>query len=198
MSESDDVRRLGEALDQLRAPVPVRDEWRAGVLAAVADEPPPHRQARVLRWMRGGRPIVLHPASGIAAALLFAVLGAGAAVGVLALRGARATAVAAGDAPAIEAAAAERVQVVQFVLVAPNASRVSLVGDFNRWNPDASPLRAEGRGGRWSVTVPLEPGRHLYSFVVDGDLMPDPAAPRAAEDDFGAPNSVVVVSGPAT
>src|SRR5688500_13055179 len=123
MSESDDVRRLGEALDQLRAPVPVRDEWRAGVLAAVADEPPPHRQARVLRWMRGGRPIVLHPVSGIAAALLFAVLGAGAAVGVLALRGERATSVAAGDATGIDAATAERVQVVQFVLVAPNASR---------------------------------------------------------------------------
>jgi hypothetical protein len=34
----------------------------------------------------------------------------------------------------------------------------------------------------------------VYAFVVDGDVTADPAAPRAADDDFGSTNSVVLVS----
>jgi predicted carbohydrate-binding protein with CBM48 len=86
--------------------------------------------------------------------------------------------------------------VVRFVLVAPTASRVSLVGDFNRWNPAALPMRKSHDGSAWTVEVSLVPGRHVYSFMVDGDLAPDPAAPRAAEDDFGVPSSVVLVPRP--
>ena len=85
---------------------------------------------------------------------------------------------------------------VRFVLVAPTATRVSLVGDFNRWNPAALPMRRSHDGSAWMVEVTLVPGRHVYSFVVDGDLAPDPAAPRAAEDDFGVPSSVVLVPRP--
>jgi hypothetical protein len=33
----------------------------------------------------------------------------------------------------------------------------------------------------------------VYAFVVDGDVTADPDAPRAADDDFGSPNSVVLV-----
>jgi hypothetical protein len=44
------------------------------------------------------------------------------------------------------------------------------------------------------VDVPLAPGRHLYAFVVDGTRWtPDPNAPLAPGDDFGAPNSVIMV-----
>jgi 1,4-alpha-glucan branching enzyme len=87
---------------------------------------------------------------------------------------------------------------VRFVLVAPYASRVSLVGDFNRWNPRAMPMRRSADGRAWLLDVPLAAGRHVYSFVVDGDLAPDPTAPRSGDDDFGVPSSVVLVSGPKT
>jgi 1,4-alpha-glucan branching enzyme len=82
---------------------------------------------------------------------------------------------------------------VRFALVAPGASRVSLVGDFNRWDASATPMRQLGDGRLWIVEVPLPPGRHVYAFVVDGDVTPDPSAPRAGEEDFGVPSSVVLV-----
>jgi 1,4-alpha-glucan branching enzyme len=87
---------------------------------------------------------------------------------------------------------------VRFVFVAPYASRVSLVGDFNKWNPAAMPMRRSADGRAWLLDVPLPPGRHVYSFIVDGDLAPDPAAPRAGDDDFGVPSSVVLVAGTKT
>jgi hypothetical protein len=85
---------------------------------------------------------------------------------------------------------------VKFVLVAPQAARVSLVGDFNRWDPAATPMERTPTGGTWSVVVPLSAGRHEYAFVVDGkQWLPDPSAPLAPVDGFGAPNSVVLVGG---
>jgi hypothetical protein len=37
-------------------------------------------------------------------------------------------------------------------------------------------------------------GHHRYSFVVDDSLwVADPTAPRAADNDFGLPNSAIVV-----
>src|SRR5688500_1374340 len=79
---------------------------------------------------------------------------------------------------------------VEFVVLAPGATTVNLVGDFNEWSTTATPLRAAERDGVWSVKVPLPPGRHVYAFVVDGERwMPDPSSPRATSDDFGTPNS---------
>lgn len=85
---------------------------------------------------------------------------------------------------------------VKFVLVAPQAARVSLVGDFNRWDPAATPMERTPTGGTWSVVIPLSAGRHEYAFVVDGkQWLPDPSAPLAPVDGLGAPNSVVLVRG---
>jgi len=81
---------------------------------------------------------------------------------------------------------------VTFALAAPSASRVVLIGDFNDWNPKANPLH---RGARqWSVTLSLKPGRYRYSYVVDGSSwQADPGTPPA-DDEFGAPTSVITVA----
>lgn len=85
-----------------------------------------------------------------------------------------------------------RVARVQFVLVAPRAHRVAVVGDFNDWDTSAAPLTASG--GVWSRQVELPFGRHDYAFVVDGaQWVRDPNAPQAPADEFGAGYSVVVV-----
>ncbi len=83
---------------------------------------------------------------------------------------------------------------IELRLSAP-ASRVVVVGDFNDWDPAATPLRPGTEGGTWSVELRLPPGRYRYTFLVDGRRwVPDPAEPRAADDDFGAPTSVLTVS----
>ena len=85
--------------------------------------------------------------------------------------------------------------VVQFVLVAPSAASVSLVGDFNDWDASTTLMRPVRSGGIWSVTIPLPAGRHRYAFLIDGsEWLADPSAPRAP-DDFGTPSSVVTVGG---
>jgi 1,4-alpha-glucan branching enzyme len=83
-------------------------------------------------------------------------------------------------------------QAVRFEFSAPSARNVSIVGDFNRWQPDA--LRRSA-SGRWEIEIPLTPGRYAYSFVVDGHLAPDPLAPRATSEDFGSPSSIRLVRG---
>ena len=87
------------------------------------------------------------------------------------------------------------VQPVQFVLVAPQAKTVRVVGDFNGWDSRHAAYAAQNRGGGvWSVTAPIPPGHHRYAFLVDDSLwVPDPAAPRVADEDFGLPNSALVV-----
>jgi hypothetical protein len=85
----------------------------------------------------------------------------------------------------------------QFVLDAPRASRVALVGDFNAWDAAATPLARVASSGIWTVTVPLTPGRHTYAFMVDGTtLMLDPRAAAAQDPDFGMASSVVLVGTP--
>jgi len=83
---------------------------------------------------------------------------------------------------------------VTFVFRAPGASRVCLVGDFNGWDADATPLRRAALGDLWTAQVPLQRGLHAYAFVIDGsDWSFDPSAPLAPEATFGRRNSVVVV-----
>lgn len=94
-------------------------------------------------------------------------------------------------ASAVTAATAPREVLVQFRFEAPSASTVSLVGDFTNWAP-ALDMKQSGPGV-WTIVVPLEPGVHSYSFVVDGESwVPDPAAPAIA-DGFGGMNSRIAV-----
>ena len=48
---------------------------------------------------------------------------------------------------------------VHFVVLEPEAQRVSLCGAFNGWSPEATPMIRQ-RDGYWEATVPLPPGRH--------------------------------------
>lgn len=85
---------------------------------------------------------------------------------------------------------------VRFELAAPGAAGVTVVGDFNDWDPHATPMQRAHASATWSVSLPVTRGRHVYGFVVDGRRwVPDPSAPLAPEDDFGSASSVLVVAG---
>jgi len=172
-------RDLERAIATLREPPSLDPAW----VRQVADTAmAPHRSRR-----DGPRGLQLTPLSAVAAAMACMLIGAGATA--LALR-ARETPPAA--APAGIAATTMR---VRFSIEAPAATAVSIVGDFNGWNPTSLPLQRAGDGRTWVVDVPLAPGRYAYSFMVDGKLARDPAAPQARDDDFGSSNSIVMVRG---
>ncbi|MEO7083979.1 MAG: glycogen-binding domain-containing protein [Gemmatimonadaceae bacterium] len=85
----------------------------------------------------------------------------------------------------------------QFTLRSAAAHRVSVVGDFNDWNPKIAPLVRSPDGVLWSTIVPVMPGRHLYGFMVDDSLFVlDPRAPKASDPDLGSEGSVVIVGRP--
>lgn len=83
---------------------------------------------------------------------------------------------------------------VQFVVQAPAAETVHVVGDFNDWQPTI-PLTDPDGDGVWSGRVALAPGVHEYMFVVDGsNWITDPNASSYQDDGFGQRNAVVAVA----
>ncbi len=85
----------------------------------------------------------------------------------------------------------------QFVFQSSRAHRVSLIGDFNGWDPTAAPLTRAAGSGLWSVTLPLTPGRHTYAFLVDdSSFVLDPRAPATRDADLGSKESVIIVGRP--
>jgi hypothetical protein len=181
---------IDEIASELRRPVETDPAAKARIMIAVRGARSGGGVRRVWHWLRAPRTLRVSPLGGLAAAAGI--------VAVLLIRGALApTPRVDGAALAVESGQSQvalKPRVVQFVLVAPAASHVALVGDFNSWDASATPLRQASAQGVWSVTVPLTPGRHIYAFVVDDSKwVPDPSAARAPEDDFGAPNSVIMV-----
>ena len=76
------------------------------------------------------------------------------------------------------------------------AGQVTLVGDFNNWDARATPLEREPGSTLWSVTVPIQRGRHVYAFLVDSVWTIDKRAPVARDPDFGVTGSVILVGRP--
>ena len=55
---------------------------------------------------------------------------------------------------------------VLFAVWAPNAERVSVVGDFNGWDGRVHPMRSRGGSGIWEIFMPeLKPGS-IYKFEI--------------------------------
>ncbi len=177
---------LDVVIDILREPAELKPDLTERVMSEI-DRLPPLGVAAAsrVRWWRRHWTIRLSPVRGLGlaaglAVLLLAVHLAGRPAGPTATPG------------EVRAAAG---RLTQFVLIAPEASAVTVVGDFNDWSVSATPLeRAEG-DGVWHVAVPLVTGRYRYAFVVNGTIWRnDPEAP-VAEEEFGRSNSVVTVGG---
>jgi chromosome partitioning protein len=82
---------------------------------------------------------------------------------------------------------------IAFVTHWPGATSVKLAGDFNGWNPDATPMVSNGRTHVFEAKLRLDPGRYRYRYVVDGRWTNDPHNPHVESNPFGEPNSVVDV-----
>jgi 1,4-alpha-glucan branching enzyme len=74
-----------------------------------------------------------------------------------------------------------------------SAKAVSIVGDFNEWQPEASPMSRQ-YDGSWQTQVALPHGHHQYAFIVDGQLIQDSRAFGAARNAAGQKVSLIAVS----
>lgn len=178
MTRGDDPeldRMLRAVADELRQRAPLRTDLTDWVMVQIRRP----ASVSVFRWLVQARPVPLSPLTGlIAVAASVAIL--------LLARPARA--------PRSEPTPRTPIRLVLF---APRAAAVTVVGDFNDWDPRSTPLHpSRTRAGLWTVDVPLAPGRHEYAFLVDGTRwLNDPTAAREAADEFGTPNSVLTVVG---
>jgi len=87
-------------------------------------------------------------------------------------------------------------RVVEVVFTAPQAATVTIVGDFNGWDPLRTQLVRASHEGLWRARLKLAPGVYQYSFVLDGTVwVSDPLAKSMLADGFGGKNSVIIVDG---
>src|SRR5262245_32667733 len=117
--------QLEQAVNVLRRAEPVSRAWRDQLLAQVPSRVPPRGAVRPRR----GRTLVLWLPLGVAAALSIAV--------------------------GIARSRAQDGTQVHFTVSAPSARQVSLVGDFDGWNPSVHPMRRDAAGTQWVVDVRL-------------------------------------------
>lgn len=89
---------------------------------------------------------------------------------------------------------------VRFAVWAPSAKSVSVVGSFNHWNPDQTPLEPQGNSGIWSMVVSNVAVGDLYQFAIQdaqGNHLPWRADPVAFAAEH-APKRASIVSAPST
>src|SRR5437899_9088351 len=84
-------------------------------------------------------------------------------------------------------------RMTQFAFRAPTARQVSLVGEFNNWDPKAGRMH-KGPDGVWHLSVALKPGRYEYRFLADELWRDDPAAQQKTANSMGTENCVRIVT----
>src|SRR5262249_29176356 len=86
---------------------------------------------------------------------------------------------------------------IAFAVWAPNAERVSVVGDFNHWDGRRHPMRLRIEAGIWEIFIPGLADNAAYKFEILGyggwllPLKPDPFAFRSEQPPHTASRAFV-------
>jgi 1,4-alpha-glucan branching enzyme len=86
-----------------------------------------------------------------------------------------------------------QLHLVDFFCRVPEAKAVSLIGDFNGWDPKAHPMNRMPDGA-WYVRMELPHGHHQYQFLVDGKPMLDPNAMGKVHNERNETVSLIAIS----
>ena len=81
---------------------------------------------------------------------------------------------------------------IQFSFEAADAKKVSLVGEFNNWNPDVDPMQRD-ENGTWTKVKMLSSGNKEYKYQIDDEWVHDPENLRVCSNCFGTLNNVARV-----
>ncbi len=88
------------------------------------------------------------------------------------------------------------IQGVRFAVWAPNARRVSVVGDFNSWDGRRHPMRLRREAGVWEIFIPDLTVGDRYKFEIldgQGNLLAQKADPVARASE-AAPSTASIVA----
>lgn len=82
---------------------------------------------------------------------------------------------------------------VTFEVAPAGHSSIAVVGDFNHWDKNATPLKLRKKDGLFAASVTLDAGRrHEFRYCADGsDWFNDPDADATVPNGFGGENSVL-------
>ncbi|MDE1947353.1 MAG: 1,4-alpha-glucan branching protein GlgB [Burkholderiales bacterium] len=86
-----------------------------------------------------------------------------------------------------------------FAVWAPNARRVSVVGDFNHWNGLCHPMRLRRECGVWELFLPGVGAGARYKFEIvgaGGELLPQKADPYALQAELRPATASIVATMP--
>ena len=81
----------------------------------------------------------------------------------------------------------------EFMLHAPEAGAVYVLGDFNDWQKTETNRLSKLETGHWSGHFNVKKGRHRYKFLVDDEWIRDPHNPQAETNIFGTVDSLLEV-----
>ncbi len=93
----------------------------------------------------------------------------------------------------------EGVDGCSFAVWAPNAARVSVVGDFNHWDGRRHPMRLRRECGVWEIFLPGVAAGARYKFELlagDGQLLPQKVDPYARQAELRPATASVVAALP--
>jgi 1,4-alpha-glucan branching enzyme len=88
---------------------------------------------------------------------------------------------------------------VSFAVWAPNARRVSVVGDFNAWDGRRHPMRLRHEAGVWEIFIPRLKTGEIYKYEIegpDGGVLPLRADPLARATEHPPATASVVAPRP--
>jgi 1,4-alpha-glucan branching enzyme len=94
----------------------------------------------------------------------------------------------------------EGIEGFHFAVWAPNAKRVSVVGNFNNWDGRLNAMRLRRDTGIWEIFLPGITEGHAYKYEIvgiNGEVLPLKADPFARRSEL-RPNNASMTTGPIT
>jgi len=83
--------------------------------------------------------------------------------------------------------------VKEFVLHAPKAGNVYVLGDFNGWKKTETSKLSRYDDESWAAHLNLKKGRYRYKYLVDDKWVSDPSNPEKESNIFGSFDSILTL-----